>query len=55
MSHPSNATSISKYLQQLGGRHVQNTRVTYKSGYWKVKKKFFLIFIKNLDICTSFT
>jgi hypothetical protein len=35
MSHPSNATSLSKYLQQLGGRHVQNTGVTYKSTYWK--------------------
>ncbi|CAD5230580.1 unnamed protein product [Bursaphelenchus xylophilus] len=35
MSHPGNATTLSKYLQQLGGRHVQNTGVTYKSTYWK--------------------
>lgn len=35
MSHPTNATSLSKYLQQLGGRHVQYTGVTYKSAYWK--------------------
>ncbi|CAD5225959.1 unnamed protein product [Bursaphelenchus okinawaensis] len=35
MAHPGNATSLSKYLQQLGGRHVQNTGITYKSTYWK--------------------
>uniref|UniRef100_A0AC34PWL4 Globin family profile domain-containing protein n=2 Tax=Panagrolaimus sp. JU765 TaxID=591449 RepID=A0AC34PWL4_9BILA len=36
MSHPANATNLSKYLQQLGGRHVQYTGVTYKCSYWKV-------------------
>jgi hypothetical protein len=35
MSHVSNATSLSKHLQQLGGRHVQYTTITYKSTYWK--------------------
>uniref|UniRef100_A0A914PNH2 Globin family profile domain-containing protein n=1 Tax=Panagrolaimus davidi TaxID=227884 RepID=A0A914PNH2_9BILA len=35
MSHPTNATTLSKYLQQLGGRHVQYTGVTYKCSYWK--------------------
>jgi len=35
MSHPTNATNLSKYLQQLGGRHVQYTGVTYKCAYWK--------------------
>ncbi|KAE9553638.1 hypothetical protein FO519_003139 [Halicephalobus sp. NKZ332] len=35
MSHPTNATNLSKYLQQLGGRHVQYTGVTYKCSYWK--------------------
>ncbi|KAI1719680.1 globin domain-containing protein [Ditylenchus destructor] len=35
MVHPMNATTCSKYLQQLGGRHVQYTGVTYRSAYWK--------------------
>lgn len=54
MSHPSNATSLSKYLQQLGGRHVQNTGVTYKSSYWKVSN-YLLDCLKflNSDVCTS--
>ncbi|KAH7662425.1 globin family protein [Aphelenchoides avenae] len=35
MSHPTNATSLSKHLQVLGGRHVHHTGVTYRSPYWK--------------------
>uniref|UniRef100_A0A914HHM2 Globin family profile domain-containing protein n=1 Tax=Globodera rostochiensis TaxID=31243 RepID=A0A914HHM2_GLORO len=35
MSHLTNATTLSKHLQQLGGRHVNYTGVTYKSPYWK--------------------
>ncbi|KAF7637322.1 GLOBIN domain-containing protein [Meloidogyne graminicola] len=35
MTHPGNATKLSKHLQQLGGRHVNYTGVTYKCSYWK--------------------
>ncbi|TKR61223.1 hypothetical protein L596_028364 [Steinernema carpocapsae] len=36
MGHLHDATSLSRHLQQLGGRHVRYTGVTYKSSYWKV-------------------
>uniref|UniRef100_A0A1I7ZA39 GLOBIN domain-containing protein n=1 Tax=Steinernema glaseri TaxID=37863 RepID=A0A1I7ZA39_9BILA len=35
MGHLHDATSLSRHLQQLGGRHVRYTGVTYKSSYWK--------------------
>ncbi|KAL3083054.1 hypothetical protein niasHS_010856 [Heterodera schachtii] len=35
MGHLTNATTLSKHLQQLGGRHVSYTGVTYKCAYWK--------------------
>lgn len=59
MNHLTNATSLSKYLQQLGGRHVQHTGVTYKSAYWKVnnfknfKNDIFwdIMLYENSNIC----
>ncbi|KAI6218011.1 GLOBIN domain-containing protein [Aphelenchoides fujianensis] len=49
MQHPGQATTLSKYLQQLGGRHVQNTGVTYKDQrYWKASARCSLSFILPL-------
>ncbi|VDM50292.1 unnamed protein product [Toxocara canis] len=36
MTHLHDATTMSKHLQLLGGRHVRHTKVTYKSVYWKI-------------------